>query len=68
MLEAVSLQRQDHVRHRALLLALFNTGAHAQQLLDIRASDLRQAIYNWADPPLFVCATAHEFAFATLRQ
>lgn len=48
MLEAVSPDRQDHVRDRALLLALFNTGARVQELLDIRASDLQ------VDRPTFV--------------
>lgn len=41
MLEAVSPHRQDHVRDRALLLTLFNTGARVQELLDIRAGDLQ---------------------------
>jgi integrase/recombinase XerD len=41
MLEAISPRRQDHVRDRALLLTLFNTGARVQELLDLRASDLQ---------------------------
>jgi integrase/recombinase XerD len=41
MLDAVSPQRPEHVRDRALLLTLFNTGARVQELLDIRASDLQ---------------------------
>jgi integrase/recombinase XerD len=41
MLEAVSPQRQDHARDRAMLLTLFNTGARVQELLDIRAGDLQ---------------------------
>jgi site-specific recombinase XerD len=49
MLEAVSPQRQDPVRDRALLLTLFNTGARVQELLDIRPKDLQ------LDRPAFVC-------------
>ena len=41
MLEAVSAHRHDHVRNRALLLTLFNTGARVQELLDIRPGDLQ---------------------------
>jgi integrase/recombinase XerD len=41
-------QRRDHVRDRALLLTLFNTGARVQELLDIKASDLQ------LDRPTFV--------------
>jgi integrase/recombinase XerD len=41
MLEAVSAHRQDHIRDRALLLTLFNTGARVQELLDIRPGDLQ---------------------------
>ena len=41
MLKAVSIHRQDHIRDRALLLTLFNTGARVQELLDIRPSDLQ---------------------------
>jgi site-specific recombinase XerD len=48
MLEAVSHQRGDHVRDRALLLTLFNTGARVQELLDIRAGNLQ------LDRPTFV--------------
>lgn len=49
MLEAVSSsQRRDHVRDRALLLMLFNTGARVQELLDIRMVDLQ------LDRPTFV--------------
>ncbi len=48
MLSAVSPQRKDHIRDRALLLTLFNTGARVQELLDIRARDLQ------LDPPRFV--------------
>ena len=48
MLEAVSPQRRDRVRDRALLLTLFNTGARVQELLDLRASDLQ------LDRPTFV--------------
>jgi integrase/recombinase XerD len=48
MLEAVLPDRRDHVRDRALLLTLFNTGARVQELLDIRASDLQ------LDRPTFV--------------
>lgn len=47
MLEAVALQR-EHVRDRALLLTLFNTGARVQELLDIRVADLQ------LDRPTFV--------------
>ena len=43
MLEAVSAHRQDHIRDRALLLTLFNTGARVQELLDIRPGDLQLA-------------------------
>jgi site-specific recombinase XerD len=49
MLETVSsLRRRDHIRDRALLLTLFNTGARVQELLDIRAVDLQ------LDRPTFV--------------
>jgi site-specific recombinase XerD len=48
MLSAVSPQRKDHIRDRALLLTLFNTGARVQEVLDIRAGDLQ------LDPPRFV--------------
>jgi site-specific recombinase XerD len=48
MLEAVSPQRPEHVRDRALLLTLFNTGARVQELLDVRTSDLQ------LDRPTFV--------------
>ena len=41
MLEAASAHRQDHIRDRALLLTLFNTGARVQELLDIRPGDLQ---------------------------
>jgi site-specific recombinase XerD len=41
MLEAVSAHRQDHIRDRASLLMLFNTGARVQELLDIRPGDLQ---------------------------
>jgi integrase/recombinase XerD len=41
-------QRRDHVRDRALLLTLFNTGARVQELLDIRTGDLQ------LDRPTFV--------------
>ena len=41
MLEAVSAPRQDHIRDRAMLLTLFNTGARVQELLDIRPGDLQ---------------------------
>jgi len=34
-------QRRNHVRDRALLLTLFNTGARVQELLDIRTGDLQ---------------------------
>jgi integrase/recombinase XerD len=48
MLEAASPQRRQHVRDRALLLTLFNTGARVQELLDIKATDLQ------LDRPTFV--------------
>ncbi len=48
MIEAASPQRRDHVRDRALLLTLFNTGARVQELLDIKTSDLQ------LDRPTFV--------------
>jgi integrase/recombinase XerD len=48
MLEAVSPQRPDRVRDRALMLTLFNTGARVQELLDIRPGDLQ------LDRPTFV--------------
>jgi site-specific recombinase XerD len=48
MLDAVSPRRSDHVRDRALLLTLFNTGARVQEMLDIQASDLQ------LDRPAFV--------------
>jgi integrase/recombinase XerD len=41
-------QRRNHVRDRALLLTLFNTGARVQELLDIRTGDLQ------LDRPTFV--------------
>ena len=41
MLEAVSPKQSDHIRDRALLLTLFNTGARVQEMLDIRACDLQ---------------------------
>ncbi|HYR88016.1 MAG TPA: tyrosine-type recombinase/integrase [Terriglobia bacterium] len=42
MLEAIpSSNQRDHVRDRALLLTLFNTGARVQELLDIRLADLQ---------------------------
>jgi integrase/recombinase XerD len=41
MLTAVALHRRDHVRDRALLFTLFNTGARVQELLDLRAGDLQ---------------------------
>jgi integrase/recombinase XerD len=47
MLKAVA-HRRDHVRDRALLLTLFNTGARVQELLDIRIGDLQ------LDRPSFV--------------
>jgi integrase/recombinase XerD len=40
MLDAASRPRRNHVRDRALLLTLFNTGARVQELLDIHASDV----------------------------
>jgi integrase/recombinase XerD len=48
LLEAVSPDRRDHLRDRALLLSLFNTGARVQELLDIQPSDLQ------LDRPTFV--------------
>lgn len=48
MLEGISSKRPDHIRDRALLLTLFNTGARVQELLDIRAGDLQ------LDRPTFV--------------
>jgi integrase/recombinase XerD len=48
MLEAVASHRRDHVRNRALLLTLFNTGARVQELLEIRTGDLQ------LDRPSFV--------------
>jgi site-specific recombinase XerD len=48
MLEAVSANQSDHVRDRAMLLILFNTGARVQEMLDIRACDLQ------LDRPMFV--------------
>jgi integrase/recombinase XerD len=48
MLDAVTPQARHHVRDRALLLTLFNTGARVQELLDIRAGDLQ------LDRPTFV--------------
>jgi len=48
MLEAVSPEQSDHVRDRALLLTLFNTGARVQEMLDIRACDLQ------LDKPTFI--------------
>jgi site-specific recombinase XerD len=48
MLEAVSPEQSDHIRDRALLLTLFNTGARVQEMLDIRTCDLQ------LDRPTFV--------------
>ena len=48
MIDAVSPQRRDNIRDRALLLTLFNTGARVQELLDIKTSDLQ------LDRPTFV--------------
>jgi integrase/recombinase XerD len=48
LIEAVSPKRLDHVRDRALLLTLFNTGARVQEVLDLRADDLQ------LDRPTFV--------------
>lgn len=48
MLGAVSARRRDHIRDRALLLTLFNTGARVQEILDIREDDLQ------LDRPSFV--------------
>ena len=47
MLAAVSPQRQDYLRDRALLLTMFNTGARVQELLDVRASDLQLDRPTW---------------------
>jgi integrase/recombinase XerD len=52
MLAAVSPEKSDHFRDRALLLTLFNTGARVQEMLDIRACDLQ------LDRPTFVLACA----------
>jgi len=41
MLDAVSSQRPDHLRDRALLMTLFNTGARVQEVLNIRQEDLQ---------------------------
>jgi site-specific recombinase XerD len=51
MLKAISPQRQDHVRDRALLLTLFNTGARVQS-----CSISGLAICNWTDLPSFASA------------
>jgi integrase/recombinase XerD len=48
MLDAVPQQGRHHVRDRALLLTLFNTGARVQELLDLHASDVH------LDRPTFV--------------
>lgn len=48
MLDAASHHRRHHIRDRALLLTLFNTGARVQELVDIRACDLQ------LDHPTFV--------------
>jgi integrase/recombinase XerD len=48
MVAAVSPERPDYVRDRALLLTLFNTGARVQEMLDLRAGDLQ------LDRPTFV--------------
>ncbi len=48
MLEAVSPGQSDHIRDRALLLTLFNTGSRVQEMLDIRTCDLQ------LDRPTFV--------------
>jgi integrase/recombinase XerD len=48
MLRAVSANRPDYLRDRALLLTLFNTGARVQEVVDIRAADLQ------LDRPTFV--------------
>jgi site-specific recombinase XerD len=41
MLEAVTRERPDYTRDRALLLTLFNTGARVQEMLDVRSGDLQ---------------------------
>jgi len=41
MLDAVSRERSDYARDRALLLTLFNTGARVQEMLDLRSGDLQ---------------------------
>lgn len=48
MLDAVPRRGRHHLRDRALLLALFNTGARVQELLDLRAGDVH------LDRPTFV--------------
>jgi integrase/recombinase XerD len=48
MLRAVSGEQRRQLRHRALLLISFNTGARVQEVLDIRADDLQ------LDRPTFV--------------
>lgn len=48
ILKTISSERRDHIRDRALLLTLFNTGARVQELLDIRTVDLQR------DRPAFV--------------
>jgi integrase len=40
MLDAVSRERLECARDRALLLTLFNTGARVQEVLDLRPGDL----------------------------
>jgi site-specific recombinase XerD len=41
LMEAVVFHARDHLRDRALLLTLFNTGARVQEVLDIRTGDLQ---------------------------
>jgi integrase/recombinase XerD len=48
MLDAVPEQGRHHMRDRALLLTLFNTGARVQELLDLHAGDVH------LDRPTFV--------------
>jgi integrase/recombinase XerD len=40
-LDAVTRHARNHIRDRALLLTLFNTGARVQELLDLRAIDVQ---------------------------
>ncbi len=47
MLDAVSRERPDYARDRALLLTLFNTGARVQELLDLRFGDLQLGKPTW---------------------